>query len=108
MYLGKVVEIGRTRQIFSNPLHPYTHALLSAIPVPDIGQKRRRIVLSGEVPSPLNPPGGCRFHTRCPFATGRCRREEPLLAPVQATHRAACHRKDDMDGLIHDSYGRHP
>lgn len=106
MYLGKVVEIAHTRQIFENPQHPYTYALLSGIPVPDIKQKRERIVLSGDVPSPMNPPQGCRFHTRCPFVIDRCRREEPLLEPAQATHQTACHRKQETAKLIRDTFGR--
>lgn len=105
MYLGKIVEIGRTRQIFANPRHPYTHALLSGIPIPDIRRKRERIVLSGDVPSPLNPPQGCRFHTRCPFVMNHCRREEPLLEPEQAVHQTACHRKQETAKLIHDTFG---
>ena len=100
MYLGKVVEIARTEELFSNPLHPYTHALLSAIPVPDIEHRTRRIVLSGDVPSPLNPPQACRFHTRCPFVIDRCREEEPLLQEVQDGHKAACHRIFEVKELV--------
>ena len=79
MYLGKIVEIGDTEAIFNNPQHPYTKALLSAIPVPDPRNKSQRIFLRGDVPSPINPPTGCRFHTRCPFATDLCRTDEPHL-----------------------------
>jgi len=97
MYLGKVVEIARTEELFSNPLHPYTHALLSGIPVPDVEHRTRRIVLSGDVPSPLNPPQACRFHTRCPFVIDRCREEEPFLEEVQDGHKAACHRISEVN-----------
>ncbi len=96
MYLGKIVEIADTRDIFSHPLHPYTHALLSGIPVPDAEHKSRRMILTGDVPSPLNPPDGCRFHTRCPFVTDQCRKREPLLETVQDGHKAACHRKSEI------------
>lgn len=94
MYLGKIVEIGDKKSIFENPQHPYTKALLSAIPVPDPEKKKERIILQGDVPSPINPPTGCRFHTRCPFATDLCREKEPELRNLdhmQDGHQAACH-----------------
>jgi peptide/nickel transport system ATP-binding protein len=92
MYLGKIVELADRRTLFSTPHHPYTRALLSAVPVPDPTARRERIVLSGDVPSPVNPPSGCRFHTRCPFVFDRCRTEEPLLRPVgDRGHQSACH-----------------
>ena len=105
MYLGKIVEIAQTSEIFARPLHPYTIALLSGIPAPDVEHKPGRIVLTGDVPSPVNPPNGCRFHTRCPFAIDRCLREEPLLDSTGSGHLAACHRKRDMDKLVHDRFG---
>ena len=106
MYLGKVVEIAPTPQLFIQASHPYTHALLSGIPIPDAGRRSHRIVLQGDVPSPLNPPAGCRFHTRCPFVIDRCREEEPLLERFTETHRVACHRKDEMERLVRDRFGR--
>jgi oligopeptide/dipeptide ABC transporter ATP-binding protein len=106
MYLGKIVELADTAELFSKPIHPYTHALLSAIPIPDIKSKLRRIVLSGDVPSPVNPPAGCRFHTRCPFMLDRCVKTEPELEAVATGHRVACHRKDDMDKLVIDKFGQ--
>ena len=91
MYLGKLVEVGTVEQICWSPRHPYTQALISAIPVPDPDVKKERIILSGDVPTPLNPPTACRFHTRCPIAEGRCRVEEPLLRTLEDGRTAACH-----------------
>ena len=91
MYLGKIVEMADRRTLFAASHHPYTRALLSAVPVPDPTAKRQRIILTGDVPSPINPPGGCRFHTRCPFAFDRCRTEEPMLRAVGEAHTSACH-----------------
>lgn len=90
MYLGKIVEIGRTEDIFGNALHPYTKALVSAIPVPDPAFQRNRILLKGDVASPKDPPKGCRFHTRCPFAGERCMEEEPVLRDYGNGHQCAC------------------
>ena len=92
MYLGKIVEEASTKELFENPLHPYTRALLSAIPIPDPDAKKERIILKGDVPSPANPPSGCRFHPRCPYATQRCKEEEPLLVNAGGGHYVACHR----------------
>lgn len=94
MYLGKLVEVATRQELYHNPQHPYTQALLSAIPVPDPRRKRKRIVLTGEVPSPLNPPAGCRFHTRCPLAIDRCKQEEPAFEEKGRDHWVACHLVD--------------
>ena len=94
MYLGKIVEIANRRTLFAMPRHPYTRALLSAVPVPDPDARRERIILRGEVPSPINPPSGCRFHTRCPYAFDRCRVEEPRLRSMGDGHMAACHLEE--------------
>jgi oligopeptide/dipeptide ABC transporter ATP-binding protein len=91
MYLGKVVEVGPAEELCRDPKHPYTKALISAVPVPDPEMHRERVVLKGDIPSPINPPSGCRFRTRCPIATERCAAEEPLLRPVGKDRIAACH-----------------
>src|SRR5882757_6948266 len=99
MYLGKIVEIADRRTLFACPHHPYTKALLSAVPVPDPKIKRDRVILRGDVPSPIKPPAGCKFHTRCPLAYERCRHEEPLLRNVSSGQLSACHLDDtSMDG----------
>jgi len=90
MYLGKIAEVAKDTELYSHPLHPYTRALLSAIPVPKPGQKKKRTILRGEVPSPINPPAGCRFHPRCPEATDLCMREEPVLKAVDDQHQVSC------------------
>ncbi len=94
MYLGKIVEFTASRKLFDNTLHPYSQALLAAIPIPKLDRKRERIILTGGVPSPLNPPPGCRFHTRCSRAIDICRVEEPPLIDVGDDHMVACHRVD--------------
>ncbi|PSV98965.1 ABC transporter ATP-binding protein [Photobacterium lipolyticum] len=92
MYLGKIVEIGHALEVYNSPRHPYTKALLSAIPIANPRQRNSgRIVLKGELPSPINPPQGCHFHTRCPYATDRCREERPLLLAKVGDHADACH-----------------
>ena len=91
MYLGRIVELAEKRALFASPQHPYTEALLSAVPVPDPNAKPQRIILQGDVPSPINPPSGCHFHTRCPYAEARCRTETPLMREVAPGHFAACH-----------------
>ncbi len=96
MYLGRIVEMTDKVSLFERPLHPYTEALLSAAPIARSGAKvRRRIILTGDVPSPINPPSGCHFHTRCPYAVARCRAETPALREVEVGHLAACHLHDD-------------
>jgi oligopeptide/dipeptide ABC transporter ATP-binding protein len=91
MYLGKIVELAEKRALFGDPQHPYTEALLSAVPVPEPRSGRKRVILPGDVPSTTRPPPGCRFHTRCPYAEARCRVEEPLMKDVGGGHFVACH-----------------
>ena len=94
MYLGKIVEVADKRDLFGAPRHPYTEALLSAVPVMEPGGAPTRIILKGDVPSPIRPPSGCRFHTRCPYAFDRCRKQEPKLVATGNNHLAACHLHD--------------
>lgn len=98
MYLGSLVEVTNRQELYHNPLHPYTQALLSAIPIAKPGRKRQRIMLRGEIPSPINPPSGCRFHTRCPFAAEICKQEVPLLEQKAPGHWAACHFVESVGG----------
>jgi len=94
MYLGRIVEIAPAQQLYSAPKHPYTEALLSAVPIPDPTVSRKRIVLQGDVPNPIHPPAGCHFHPRCPQASERCRNEVPLLREIAPGRQAACHLND--------------
>jgi oligopeptide transport system ATP-binding protein len=91
MYLGRIVEVAASRELYTSPKHPYTEALLSAVPIPDPSVVRKRIMLEGDVPNPIRPPPGCHFHTRCPRAAERCRTEAPLLRELAPGHVAACH-----------------
>jgi len=96
MYLGKIVEMASDRELYRNPSHPYTEALLSAVPRPDPTIKKQRIILSGDVPSPINPPSGCRFHTRCLYAKADCKVNEPQLQDIGGSHYVACHYWKDV------------
>jgi oligopeptide/dipeptide ABC transporter ATP-binding protein len=91
MYLGKIVEMADHDQLYRNPLHPYTKALLSAVPIPDPERKQQRMILTGDVPSPINPPTGCRFHPRCPKRFEPCDQVEPEIKVVMTDHEVACH-----------------
>ncbi len=97
MYVGKMVEQGDTADLYHNPRHPYTEALLSAVPRPDPRERSQRIVLEGDVPDPANPPGGCYFHPRCQYAVDICQTEMPALQTLGAGHRVACHRAEELD-----------
>jgi len=96
MYLGKIIELASTKDIFSKTKHPYTRALISAIPQPEVKVEKKRIILKGDVPSPVNPPPGCRFHPRCPYAIAKCKKEEPILRDLGGGHLVACHRADEI------------
>jgi oligopeptide/dipeptide ABC transporter ATP-binding protein len=103
MYLGKIVEIAPAVELYAHPRHPYTQALLASVPEPDPTRRKARVVLAGEVPSPINPPPGCAFHPRCPFATDICRREIPALEPkagLSSVHRVACHHADQSLNML--------
>jgi oligopeptide transport system ATP-binding protein len=104
MYVGKIMEIAGRDALYENPLHPYTQALLSAIPIPDpsVEARRKRVILSGDIPSPVTPPAGCRFHTRCPIAFDRCRVEIPPLRTYAPGHLAACHWVEEHNGAAPD------
>jgi peptide/nickel transport system ATP-binding protein/oligopeptide transport system ATP-binding protein len=95
MYLGRIVELGDVDAIIQRPLHPYTKALIAAVPVPDPSSKRIGEVISGEIPSPIYPPPGCHFHTRCPYTHTRCTIEDPPLIEVEPNHWVACHLVDE-------------
>jgi len=101
MYLGRVMELADRKTLFADPLHPYTHALISAVPVPNpkLERRRRRIILAGDPPSPVNPPSGCVFHTRCPLAQDICREQVPEFREVKPGHYVACHRAGSADML---------
>jgi peptide/nickel transport system ATP-binding protein len=96
MYLGSMVEYGDKKDIFRNPLHPYTKALFSAIPIPDPRAGMKRIVLEGSIPSPADPPSGCKFHTRCKYCTDVCREKQPAMTEVSKGHFVACHLCADL------------
>jgi peptide/nickel transport system ATP-binding protein len=91
MYLGKIVEMGPTEELIQQPIHPYMEALIAAVPVPDPTARRTEVIIKGEVPSPINPPPGCRFHPRCPYAKTKCKKEEPQLLKINGERYAACH-----------------
>ena len=99
MYLGKLVELADSDTLYRGPLHPYSQALLAAAPVPDPRRKRKRIVLMGDVPSPINPPPGCRFHTRCPYVKDVCKEQEPIFREVRPNHFAACHFAEELSEI---------
>ncbi len=96
MYLGKLAELSVTRELFEQPLHPYTEALLSAVPVPDPDYQKDRILLEGEVPNLMKPPSGCFFHPRCRYATAQCSAEVPDLREIRPGHTVACHRAGEL------------
>lgn len=102
MYLGNLVEYGKTEDIFNNPLHPYTEALFSAIPIPDPDAEQNRIVLEGSIPSPANPPEGCKFHTRCAKCMEKCKNEVPVQREIEPGHYVVCHLYENMGKIVED------
>lgn len=102
MYLGNLVEYGEKKSIFENPLHPYTQALLSAVPVPDPNFKMKRIILEGSIPSPANPPSGCKFHTRCRFAMPICTTDAPKTREIEPGHMVVCHLYNEQGTLVEE------
>src|SRR5262249_3262071 len=96
MYVGKLVELADTEELFLNPLHPYTEALLAAVPKPNPRLRSKRVILQGEVADPSNPPSGCYFHPRCPYAIARCRAEPPQLRELRPGHVVSCHRAEEL------------
>ncbi len=96
MYVGKMVELAATRELFANPRHPYTEALLSAVPIPEPNRSRSRIILQGEVANPAHPPSGCYFHPRCQYATSKCTQETPTWRELTPEHFVACHHADQL------------
>ena len=105
MYLGKIVEMSTADRVVMEPKHPYTEALLSAVPIPDPTIKKKRMILTGDVPSPVNPPSGCRFHTRCPYKEDRCVTEEPPMREISTGHFAACHFSEKLYGGVPNTNG---
>ncbi len=105
MYLGKIVEMSSADRVVMEPKHPYTEALLSAVPIPDPTLRKKRMILTGDVPSPVNPPSGCRFHTRCPYKEERCVAEEPPMREISPGHFAACHFSEKLYGAAPKTNG---
>ncbi|MBR2717316.1 MAG: peptide ABC transporter ATP-binding protein, partial [Oscillospiraceae bacterium] len=97
MYVGSMVEKCEAKELFAYPLHPYTKGLLSAIPIPSINREKKRVIMRGEITSPVNPKPGCRFASRCPYASDRCRQEQPALEEVRPGHFVACHRVREIN-----------
>jgi len=97
MYLGNLVEVAERDSLFSRPYHPYSFALISAVPIPDPALKKKRIILKGDVPTPINPPSGCKFHPRCPYVRDTCSRKNPIMEEIETGHYAACHFASELE-----------